>query len=184
MKNASHAIAVFDDHAAAERAVKKLAAAGFAMSHLSIIGKGYHTDEKVTGFYNIEDRVKFWGSRGALWGGLWGLFMGGMVLTVPIMGQVVVLGYLATTAISIVEGALVLGGLGALGGALYSIGIPENSVIAYESAIEADNFLVMVRGSESEVAKARDLMTTAAATKVDLHASAPFVPQTAPEAAK
>ncbi len=176
MKNADHAIATFDDHAAAEAAVKKLAASGFQMSHISIIGKGYHTDETVTGFYNIEDRVKFWGSRGAVWGGLWGLFMGGMVMTMPIMGQVVVLGYLATTLISIAEGAVVLGGLGALGGALYSLGIPKDSVIAYESAIEADNFLVMVRGSSTQIAQARDLLTQSAASKVDLHAEPALKP--------
>jgi hypothetical protein len=182
MKSANHAIATFDDHSAAESAVKTLAAAGFGMKHISIVGKGYHTDETVTGFYNIEDRVKFWGSRGAFWGGLWGLFMGGMVLSVPIMGQVVVLGYLATTLISIAEGAVMLGSLGALGGALYSVGIPKDSVIAYESAIEADNFLVMVRGSSDEVARGRDLLAKSAARKIDLHA--PLVPQKSEEAAK
>ena len=67
MKNANHAIATFDDHAAAEAAVKKLAASGFQMGHISIIGKGYHTDETVTGFYNLEDRVKFW-AAGARFG--------------------------------------------------------------------------------------------------------------------
>jgi hypothetical protein len=43
------------------------------MKNLSVVGKGYHTEEKVIGFYNVGDRVKFWGSRGAFWGGLWGL---------------------------------------------------------------------------------------------------------------
>ena len=61
-------IAVFADHNAAEAAVKKLTAAGFEMKNLSLVGKGYHTDEKVVGFYNIGDRMKFWGSRGAFWG--------------------------------------------------------------------------------------------------------------------
>ena len=71
-------IAVFTDHESAEAAVKKLADAGFEMKHLSVVGKGYHTEEAVTGFYNTGDRVKFWGSRGAFWGGLWGLFFGGL----------------------------------------------------------------------------------------------------------
>lgn len=43
-------VAVFADHAAAENAVKKLAAADFKMSHLSVVGQGYHTEEKVVGF--------------------------------------------------------------------------------------------------------------------------------------
>jgi hypothetical protein len=38
-------VAVFSDHPAAEAAVKKLAAAGFEMKHLSVAGKGYRTEE-------------------------------------------------------------------------------------------------------------------------------------------
>jgi len=38
-------IAVFADHNAAETAVKKLSSAGFEMKNLSVVGKGYHTDE-------------------------------------------------------------------------------------------------------------------------------------------
>jgi hypothetical protein len=60
-------IAVFADHQGADAAVKKLADAGIDMKHLSIVGQGYHTDEKVVGFYNMGDRMKFWGKRGAFW---------------------------------------------------------------------------------------------------------------------
>ena len=46
-------IAVFADHNSAETAVKKLSAAGFEMKHLSVVGKGCHTEEKVVGFYTV-----------------------------------------------------------------------------------------------------------------------------------
>jgi len=75
MKFSHSIVAVFDDHAQADAAVKALAASGFGLRRLSIIGKGYHSDQTATGFYNSGDRIRFWGSRGALWGGLWGLFM-------------------------------------------------------------------------------------------------------------
>ena len=61
METAETVIAVFADHQAA--AVKKLTADGFEMKNLSVVGKGYHTEEKVVGFYNVGDRVKFWGKR-------------------------------------------------------------------------------------------------------------------------
>jgi len=64
MKIADTVIAVFADHRAAETAVKKLTAAGFEMKNLSVVGKGYHSEEKVIGFYNVGDRIKFWGTRG------------------------------------------------------------------------------------------------------------------------
>src|SRR5271163_5004975 len=101
-------VAVFADHQGAEEAVKKLAAAGFEMKNLSVVGKGYHTDEKVVGFYSIGDRIKFWGGRGAFWGGLWGLFFGGLFMTIPVVGHVIVLGYLAAMAISAGESPAVI----------------------------------------------------------------------------
>src|ERR1700733_14623170 len=118
MKNSDTVIAVFQDHHAAGSAVKKLADAGFEMKNLSVVGKGYHTEENVVGFYNVGDRIQFWGRRGAFWGGLWGLFFGGLFLTIPILGHVIVLGYLASAMISAVEGAVVVGGLGSLSAAL------------------------------------------------------------------
>jgi hypothetical protein len=164
-------IAVFADHNAAETAVKKLSSAGFEMKNLSVVGKGYHTDEKVVGFYNMGNRIKLWGSRGAFWGGLWGLFLGGMFLTIPVVGHVVVLGYLAATAISAIEGAAVVGGMSALGAALYSLGIPKDSVIEYETALKADSFLVMARGTADEMARAKAILGTANASRVDEHVS-------------
>lgn len=59
MDHSNAAVAVFSDHGAAETAVKKLTAAGFNMKQLSVVGKGYHTEEKVVGFYNVGDRVAF-----------------------------------------------------------------------------------------------------------------------------
>jgi hypothetical protein len=162
-------IAVFADHPAAEAAVKQLTESGFEMKHLSVVGKGYHTDEQVVGFYNAGDRVKFWGTRGAFWGGLWGLFFGGLFLTIPIVGHVVVLGYLAATAFSAVEGAVLTGGLTALGAALYSIGIPKDSVLQYETAIKADGFLVMVHGTPDEVAHAKAVLGTSDPSSLAVH---------------
>ena len=165
-------IAVFADHNAAETAVKKLTTAGFEMKNLSVVGKGYQTDEKVVGFYNAGDRIKFWGKRGAFWGGFWGLFLGGLFMTIPVVGHVVVLGYLATIAIAGIENAVLVGGLSALGAALYSIGIPKDSVIQYETALKADSFLVMAHGTAEEMARAKTVLGTANASRVDVHAGA------------
>jgi hypothetical protein len=169
MKNPDTVIAVFQDHQAAEAAVKELASAGFEMKNLSVVGKGYHTEEHVMGFYNIGDRIRFWGRRGAFWGGLWGLFFGGLFLTVPILGHVIVLGYLAATIVSAVEGAVVVGGLSSLSAALYSIGIPKDSVVQYETAVKADGFLVMAHGTPGEIADAHAILGTAVPLRLDMH---------------
>jgi hypothetical protein len=171
MEQSDTVIAVFANHHAAEAAVKELAATGFDMKQLSIVGKGYQSEEKVVGFYTTGDRIKFWGTRGAFWGGFWGLFLGGLFMTIPVLGHVVVLGYLATVAASAIETAAVVGGLSALGAALYSIGVPKDSVIQYEAAVKADGFLVMAHGTAAEVARAKALLSTANPSRLDVHAA-------------
>jgi hypothetical protein len=171
MEKTDTIIAVFPDHNAAEGAVKRLAQAGFDLKTLSVVGKGYHTDEKVVGFYNVGDRVKFWGRQGAFWGGLWGLFFGGLFITIPVVGYVGVLGYLATVMIAAIENAVVVGGLSALGASLYSIGVPKGSVIQYETALKADSFLLMAHGPAAEVNRAKTLLAAMSPSQLDVHAA-------------
>jgi hypothetical protein len=171
MEKTDTVIAVFADHNAAETAVKKLSTAGFEMKKLSVVGKGYHTEEKVVGFYNIGDRMKFWGERGAFWGGFWGLFFGGLFMTIPVVGHVIVLGYLATVVVSAIESAVMVGGLSALGAALFSIGVPKDSVIQYEAAVKAEGFLVMAHGTAAEIASAEAILGTVNPSRLDVHGS-------------
>jgi len=161
-------VAVFPEHQAAETAIKKLTEKGFKMKNLSVVGKGYHTDEKVIGFYNAGERITFWGTRGAFWGGLWGLFFGGLFLTTP-FGSVVALGYLATILIAAVENAVVVGGLTVIGAAIYSMGIPKNSVIQYDTDLKADNFLVMAHGTATELARAKEILGLIKPSRLELH---------------
>ena len=169
MSEENVAVAVFDSHTKAERAVTTLGRSGFPLSQLTIVGKGYHTDEKVIGFYNIGDRIKLWGRNGAFWGGLWGLFAGGLFMTIPLLGPVVVLGHLAAMLIGAAEGALVVGGLSALSGALVSVGIPKDSVVRYEEAVKADQFLVMAHGTPDQIRQAQTILHAASPTALHIH---------------
>ena len=162
-------VAVFTRHQDAEEAVRKLASGGFDMTHYSIVGQGFHSEEKVVGFYNMGDRIKFWGKNGAFWGGIWGLFFGGIFLTIPMVGPVMVLGHLAAMVVAAVEGAVLFGGLSALGAALFSIGIPKDSVIEYEQAVKTARFLVVAHGSADEMARSKVVLEASNPTRIDLH---------------
>lgn len=170
-------VAVFSDHAGAEAAIRKLADGRLEMKHFSIVGKGHHTEEKVIGFYNTGDRVKFWGQHGAVWGGLWGLFVGGIFMTVPMVGPVMVLGHLAAMVFGAIEGAVVVGGLSALGAALFSLGIPKDSVIQYEQALKADGFLIVAHGPIEEMARAKSILAAMAPARLDAHENMKDMPQ-------
>ena len=177
METIDTVVAVFSDHQAAETAIKKLTEAGFEMKNLSVVGKGYHTNEKVVGFYNAGDRIKFWGTRGLFWGGLWGLFFGGLFLTTP-FGSVVALGYLATVLVAAIENAVVVGGLSAIGAAIYSMGIPKDSVIQYEADMKADDFLVMAHGTAAEVGRAKMILGMVKPSRIDVHTGMKAAEQT------
>jgi hypothetical protein len=67
------------------------------------------------------------------------------------------------------EGAVAMGGLSALGAALYSIGIPKDSIVKYEESLKADKFLLVVHGTQQEVSRAQDILNTIKEVEVEVH---------------
>ncbi len=169
MSSQNSVVGIYKTHTEAEAAVKELQKSGFDMKKLSLVGKDYHTEENVVGFYNAGDRMKFWGKLGAFWGGLWGLFFGSAFFVIPGLGQLVVLGPLVMIIVGALEGALVTGGLTALGAALYSIGIPRDSIVKYETALKSDQFLVIAHGSAGDVARAKSILESTAREELVVH---------------
>jgi uncharacterized membrane protein len=168
-KDQNSVVAVFNQNSAAENAIKQLKSDGFDIKKLAVVGRDYQTESDVVGFYNTGDRMKYWGKWGAFWGGLWGLLFGAAFLIVPGIGPVVAAGSVVDWIIAALEGAAVVGGLSALGAGLYSIGIPKNSIVQYETAIKAGKFVLVAHGTAEEVAKARDLLETSGAEQIDAY---------------
>ena len=175
MEKVDTVVAVFANHDMAEAAIKKLSAAGFAMKSLSLVGKGYHTEEKVVGFYNISDRVKLWGKRGAFWGGFWGLLFGSAFFWVPGIGPLLVAGPLVSWIVGALEGAVLVGGLSALGAGLGGLGIPRNTIVQYETEVKNGKLLVVAHGTADEVDRARELLHQTPATSTTVHAESEAV---------
>ncbi len=158
MSQMNSVVAIYETHVEAEEALKKLQHAGVDMKKLSIVGKDYHTEENVVGYYNAGDRMMRWGSSGAFWGGFWGLLFGSAFFAIPGLGPVLVAGPLVAWIVGALEGAVVVGGLGAIGAGLYSVGIPKDSIVEYESAIKSDKFLLLAHGTQQDIDTARDIM--------------------------
>lgn len=163
------AVGLFSNHQDAESAVKELQKCGYDMKKLSVVGKDYHSEENVIGYYNTGDRMATWGKFGLFWGWIWGLLFGSAFFLIPGIGPVMVGGPLVSYIIGALEMAVVTGGLTALGGALASIGIPNDSVIRYETALKADKFILIVHGTLQEVAKAKDILMQNSAEEANVH---------------
>jgi len=162
-------VAVFAQHSGAENAIKELQGSGFDIKKLAVVGRDYQTEADVVGFYNTGDRMKYWGKWGAFWGGLWGLLIGAAFIIVPGVGPVVAAGSIVSWIVAALEGAVVVGGLSALGAGLFSIGIPKNSVVKYETSIKAGKFVLVAHGTAVEVAKARDILKTSGAEQIETY---------------
>ena len=162
MEKQLSSVFVYNNHVNAEEAIRTLGKAGFDMKKLSLIGKGYHSEENPVGFYTVGDKIKTWGGIGAFWGGIWGLLLAPAVFFLPGVGVVAMAGPLVAALVAALEGAVVVGSLSAMGAALSQIGVPKDQIIKYESAVKADKFVLMVHGSTEEVEKARSVL---AATK-------------------
>lgn len=171
MLETNSVVAIYGTHSQAEEAVKELQRGGFDMQKMSIVGKDYHTDEHVVGYYNAGDRMKYWGKQGAFWGGIWGMLFGAAFFAIPGIGPILVAGPLVAWIIGALEGAVVVGGLSALGAGLYSIGIPRNSVVEYESALKSDKFLLLAHGTATEVSHAKDILQTTNPVRITVHAA-------------
>jgi hypothetical protein len=144
------------------------------MKKLSIVGRDYHTDEHVVGYYNAGDRMKYWGKVGAFWGGFWGLLFGSAAFAIPGLGPILVAGPLVAWIVAGLEGAAVVGGVSAVGAGLVSIGIPKDSVLKYEVALKTDKFMLVVHGTPDAVTKAKDIIEGTEHSYYAVHGEAVF----------
>jgi len=158
MADTSAIIATYDTHPQAEEAVRELDRSGFDMKRLSIIGKGYHSEEHPVGFYTRGDRMKNWGGLGLFWGALWGMLLGAAFFWIPGIGPLGVAGPFVHVLVGGAEGAAVVGGASVVGAALMSLGVPKDGIIKYESSLRADKYLLIVHGNAGELEQARQII--------------------------
>ena len=170
MSDQNSVVAVFTSHDNAESAVRDLQQGGFDMKKLSIVGKDYHTEEHVVGYYTTGDRMLYWGKLGTFWGGFWGLLLGSGFFWVPGIGQLLVAGPLVIWIVGALEEAALVGGLGALGAALFSVGIPKKSVLEYETEVKTGKLLLVVNGTPEEVERAKNILHRTKGQSTTVHA--------------
>jgi hypothetical protein len=113
--------------------------------------------------------MKYWGSIGAFWGGIWGLLFGSAAFAIPGIGPILVAGPLVSWIVAGLEGAVVVGGVSALGAGLVSIGIPKDSVIKYEVAVKTDRYLLVFHGTQEDVYSAQRILGRSGAGESHIH---------------
>lgn len=173
MNKHNSVVACYKTHAEAETAINELERSHFDMKKLSIVGRDYHTDEHVIGYYNAGERIKYWGKTGAFWGGIWGLLFGSAFFLVPGFGPLLIAGPLVGWIVGAMEGAVVVGSLSVIGAGLYSLGIPANSILQYETAIKTGKFVLIAHGTDEEIIHAREIIARTMPESLEEHRPSP-----------
>ena len=97
------------------------------------------------------------------------MLFGSALFLIPGVGHIFVLGPLVGWIVGALGEGAVLGGLTAVGAGLYSIGIPKDSILKYETALAADHFVVVAHGTVDDVSAAKKILERTGPLTLDEH---------------
>ena len=145
----------FDTHLDAEDALFALSRTGVDMTKLSLIGKGANDEDRPLGFYTKGRSIRACGGIGAFWGAIWGLLYAPAVLFLRELGLVAMAGPIVMQLAEVLDGSVLVPDCSPLGGALTLIGVERPQIAAYEAAIKAGRYLLIVAGNSSDMQRVR-----------------------------
>ena len=92
---------------------------------------------------------------------------------IPGIGPLIIAGPIVGWLVAALEGAVVVGGLSAIGAGLYGLGIPKDSILQYETALKTDKYVLIAHGSVAETTNARNILADTGADSMEEHIAAP-----------
>lgn len=155
------AVGTFSTRRAAEEAIQELKDSGFDMEQVSIVGRDSDGKTEVVDAdgNKADEGAKVGAASGGAVGGLTGLLVGLGALAIPGVGPIMLAGAAATALATTLAGGAIGAAAGGLLGALVGLGIPEEEAKAYEGYISAGEYLVLVDGTDAEIAHARNILS-------------------------
>ena len=160
------AVGVFSTRRETEQALGELRAAGFNMERVSVIAKDADSKGEIAGVdvkESADNKADEGATKGALTGGalggLTGLLVGLGLLAIPGIGPIMLAGAEATAIATTLAGTALGATAGGLIGALVGLGIPEKEAKAYGDRVARGDYLVLLNGSESEIAEAQRILS-------------------------
>lgn len=160
------AVGVFNTRHEAEHALHELNNSGFSMNKVSVVAKDADKQDDIAGV-DVSDNVGNKADEGAgagavtggILGGATGLLVGLGALAIPGVGPIVLAGEVATALATTLAGGAIGAAAGGLIGALIGLGIPEERARVYSDRVSRGHYLVLVDGSEAEIARAEAILT-------------------------
>ncbi|MBW4462531.1 MAG: general stress protein [Nodosilinea sp. WJT8-NPBG4] len=161
------AVGIFSNRPKTASALQSLSDSGFAMSHVSVIAKDSERQSAIAGVEvtdeagNHADKAGTVGAvTGGVLGGVTGLLVGLGTLVIPGVGPAVLAGEAAAVMSTLIGGAAGTAA-GGVAGALVGLGIPEHRAKQYRDRIAQGEYLVMLKDTEPEIARAERTLRAA-----------------------
>lgn len=161
------AVGVFSDRPRTASALQALSDSGFAMDHVSVIARDSDRQSAIAGI-EVKDEVSNQANAvgtvgavtGGVLGGVTGLLVGLGTLVIPGIGPAVLAGEAAVVVSTLIGGAAGAAA-GGLVGALIGLGIPEHRAKRYRDRVAQGEYLVMLKDTEPEIARAERTLKAA-----------------------
>lgn len=161
------AVGIFTDRPRTASALQALNDSGFAMGHVSIIAKDPDRQAAIAGIDvkgEASNQADTGGAVGAVTGGVLGgvtgLLVGLGTLVIPGIGPAMLAGE-AAVVLSTLAGGAAGAAAGGLVGALIGMGIPEHRAKRYRDRVAQGDYLVMLKDTEPEIARAERTLVAA-----------------------
>jgi len=163
------AVGVFSTRREAELALRELRDSNFPMDRVSVIAQDADRIDNIAGAdvrdeirdrddNKADDGAKTGALAGGTLGGLTGLLVGLGTLALPGIGPIMLAGATATAIATTLAGGAIGAAAGSLLGALIGLGIPEDEARSYNERISRGHYLVMIEGSDEEIARAQAML--------------------------
>ena len=162
-------VAVYNDVEKAKATVHRLLEAGVKKRSISVVGKSNEEEIEEVELEKTNSDVLVWGAQGALWGGLLGLLLGGVLFVVPGFGPIVGVGPVAAALAGMLGGAMTGAAALGLADALIEWGMGEIEAKRFEKLVEENKVLVVVHGDEADVQHAETVLKESGAESVEVH---------------
>ncbi len=169
MVDGNSCIAVYRTHEQVESAVCRLQGSAIDIGRISIVAKGDREGYPV-GFYCTEKGRGFLGVQQSFWSGMCERLTDAGLFLIPGLGTLLVAGPLVAVVAGVTEETLAAG-KGMLGAVFCLVGVPQESVDRYETAVESGRYLIVVHGNQLEVEQVHDLLVATEPVDMAIHLS-------------
>jgi cation transport regulator ChaB len=138
---------IFKEQKQVDDVIRRLLDRGVPKDHLSVMGRNFASETRISGFITKRDVILGGLRTGAIFGSLFGSFLslltGVGVLFIPFVGPIVAAGPIGAVLLGAASGAIA----GSAGAGLVSVftalGMPEDKATVYQTRLQAGEFLLM-----------------------------------------